>query len=414
MTRTGSANACQTRHAIILAAGESKRTRPLTFSRPKPLIWLLDRPLLAHILDQLVGIIEHVTLVVGYRADMIHAYFGDQYRDIQIHYVHQQQINGTAGALLTVAEQTNDDAPSLDEPFFLLYGDNLISRADLLSVCEQRYSMAALPVDDPSAFGVLDIANGYVQRIIEKPTAAAAGSLANPGIYHFDGNIFEALHAIQPSPRGEYELTDLIGLLAAQHHVAYSVCKGHWIPVGTPWDVLTATIFLLRQRTNLRPNIDPEAMIHPSTQIDGYVHIGRASIGPNCRIVGPAYISDNVTLSRGCVIEQSVLNYGTTLGEHCTVEQSIVGSYTSIGLSSIIEYSVLDQQVTLGTGTRLPRARFDSIRPVAATNGLVDHAHMRRRGVVIGQNVTVAARMQIEPGSIVFPNDASSRSIERT
>lgn len=214
------------RHAVLLAAGESTRTRPLTLQRPKPLIPLLDRPLLAHILDELVGIVERMTLVVGYRADQVAAAFGTEYRGMQLRYMRQTVVNGTAGALLAAAP--------IDEPFFLLYGDNLVAREDILGVAQGRYGVAGLPVADARAFGVLQIEHGSVTGILEKPAEPPPHALANPGIYCFDAAVFPLLEQIAPSPRGELELTDLIGALAATSPVHPHVCTGYWVPVGNP------------------------------------------------------------------------------------------------------------------------------------------------------------------------------------
>ncbi|NJK82050.1 MAG: NTP transferase domain-containing protein [Chloroflexaceae bacterium] len=405
MAYTPPQQACITRHAIILAAGESKRTRPLTLQRPKPLIPLLDRPLLAHIMDQLVGLATRVTLVVGYRADMLRAFFGRTYRGMALDYVTQYAINGTAGALLAVEDAvTAGQIAPVDGSFFLLYGDNLISQIDVVGVCQQRYSLAALPVGDPSAFGVLDVAGQRVQRIIEKPPDAPPGSLANPGIYHFDAQVFAALHEIAPSPRGEYELTDLIALLAGQHPVGYHVCQGVWIPIGTPWDVLIATQFLLQQRAHLAPAIDPTAHLAPDCTIEGYVQIGASSvIGAGCQIVGPAFIGAGVTVGAGCTIERSVIGSQSTTGTGCYIRNSALIDAVLPGPACMIDYSVLDMGATVGEGGALQAQHVADVRPVAATGGLVDVTTMQQRGVVLGQGVIVAAGQLLEAGTVVFP-----------
>lgn len=231
---------CLTLHAVILAAGESTRTRPLTLHRPKPLIPLLGRPLLAHILDALVGLVERVTLVVGYRAEMVEAAFGSAYRGMVLHYARQEVMNGTAGALLAVGP--------IDESFFLLYGDNLVAHEDIVGVCRARYSVAGLRVADARSFGVLEMVDGTVRRIVEKPADPPPDALANAGVYHFDGAVFPLLERIVPSPRGELELTDLVGALAMEQPVQAHICTGHWVPVGTPWEALSAAQFLLTQR----------------------------------------------------------------------------------------------------------------------------------------------------------------------
>jgi bifunctional UDP-N-acetylglucosamine pyrophosphorylase/glucosamine-1-phosphate N-acetyltransferase len=404
MTRTAAPAACQTRHAIILAAGASRRTRPLTLERPKPLIPLLGQPLLAHILDELVGLVQQVTLVVGYRAEDIRAHFGTRYRDMQLVYVHQHVVNGTAGALLTVAEQASAAGVPLDAPFFLLYGDNLVSHTDIVNVCQQRYAMAALPVDDPTGFGILEVDGGRVLRIIEKPPHAPPGSLSNPGIFHFDQHVLPVLRRITPSPRGEYELTDLVTLLAQEQHVGYSVCAGQWVPIGNPWEALIASQFLLQQRAARRPDIHPQAQIAEGCQLEGYVSIGRARLESGCRIQGPACIADDVTLAAGCTVDQSVLEAGAQVGTGSRVAHSVVGGGAQVGAGCSVQQSWLDDRASVGEGTELRAQTFADVQPAAYTVGLLDVAAMQQRGVVLGPGVSLPAGAAIEPGSVLFPD----------
>lgn len=390
----------QAQHAIILAAGESTRTRPLTLHRPKPLIPVMGQPLLAHILNELVDIVQHVTLVVGYRADDIRSAFGSSYRGIALSYVHQTQVNGTGGALLAVAQHfAHEQRPP--QPFFLLYGDNLISRDDLMGVRGYRYGMAGLPVNDPSAFGILDVVNGGVQRIVEKPPNAPPGSLANPGIYQFHTDVFPLLEQLRPSPRGEYELTDLIAMLAESHMVGYHACTGHWIPISTPWDVLVTGLFLLERSASLSSHIHPSASIGNDVDIQGWVHIGNARIGDHCRILGPTFLADDVVIGDGCTIERSAIESGAMLDKHTTVRHALIGAKAHIGAQSSIDYSVLDSNVVLGERVLLASRHFPEIVPIAETTGTLDMATMQQRGVVLADGVRVADGSVIEAGSVL-------------
>lgn len=388
-----------TRHAIILAAGESTRTRPLTLNRPKPLISLLGQPLLAHILDELVGLVTEVTLVVGYRAEAIRTAFGSRYRGIDLHYVYQHEVNGTAGALLTVAAQGGE---RVQQPFFLLYGDNLISQIDLPDLCQHRYSLVGLRVDDPRAFGVLNIVNGQVTGILEKPANPPPDAVANPGIYHFDEHVFPLLQQISPSPRGEYELTDLIALLAQEHAVYHQMARGYWIPVGTPWDVLVASAFLLERGAALRPAIHPDTGLQ-GCLIEGAVRIGPGQVGNGTRIVGPSFIADGVIIGSDCLIEQSVLEAGAIVSNGCHMTRSIVGTQARIGANSQIADSLIDDGAQVGKGSRLQSHRDETIRPIAETRGVLEPAAMQRRGVIVGSGVALPAGSVAEPGAIFFP-----------
>ncbi len=362
---------CLTRHAVILAAGESTRTRPLTLHRPKPLIPLLGQPLLAHILDALVGLVERVTLVVGYRAEMIEASFGACYRGIALRYVRQGVTNGTAGALLA--------AGPIDEPFFLLYGDNLVAHEDILGVCRGRYGVAGLRVRDARSFGVLELDDGLVRGISEKPASPPPDALANPGIYHLDGAVFPLLRRITPSPRGELELTDLIGALAAQAPVLPHICEGYWVPVGTPWEALSAAQFLLARRGGDQVWIHPEARIEPGAQI-----------------IGPTAIDAGCVVGAGAVVAASVLGRGAT-----------------VGTGARVQASWLDDGALVGAGARLEAQPFAELWPSAETRGLLRHEQLITRGVVLGRDAVVAAGAVVAPGTIVTGERPAERSSSR-
>ena len=353
------ADTCTTHHAVILAAGESQRTRPLTLQRPKPLIPLLDRPLLAHILDELVGLVTHVTLVVGYRAAMVEATFGATYRGLSLRYVQQTVVNGTAGALLAVGP--------LDAPFFLLYGDNLIAREEVQGVGRGRYGVAGLPVADARAFGILELAGDTVRGILEKPAQPPPNALANPGIYKFDAAVFPLLAQITPSPRGELELTDLIGALAATATVSPHVCTGHWVPVGTPWEALSAAQFLLARRTDGPIFLHPTAVVHPEARI-----IGPAALGADCRV------------GAGAVVTGSVLAAGV-----------------EVGARAQITASWLDDGAHVGAGAILAARPFNELQPSAETRGLLSRTQLITRGAVLGQGATVPDGATIAPGTLI-------------
>ncbi|WP_254151098.1 sugar phosphate nucleotidyltransferase [Candidatus Chloroploca mongolica] len=369
-------HACTTRHAVILAAGESKRTRPLTLLRPKPLIPLLGRPLLTHILDELVGLVDRVTLVVGYRADQIEATFGADYQGIALRYVRQEVVNGTAGALLA--------AQPVDEPFFLLYGDNLVAQADLLGVCQSRYGVAGLRVADARSFGVLQIVDGKVYGMLEKPADPPPDALANPGIYQFDQVVFPLVETITPSPRGELELTDLIALLAARHPVRPHICTGFWVPVGNPWEALSSAQFLVMRQAHLRASIDPSATLHPEAQLEGAVHIGKAVIEAGARLIGPVAIGDGCIIKAGATVQASALASGVVVGEGATIQASW-----------------LDEHVVIGDKATLTATIFEEVQPTVETRGLLTVTQLKTRGAILASGVTVPPGAQIAPGTIL-------------
>jgi NDP-sugar pyrophosphorylase family protein len=385
------------RHAVILAAGASTRTRPLTDHRPKPLIPLLGRPLLAHILDALHGLIDRATLVVGYRADQIEAEFGASYRGIALRYAVQQQVNGTAGALLAAAP--------LNEPFFLLYGDNLIAREDVLGVSRQINTLAGLPVADARAFGVIERDGDLVRRIIEKPQQPPPDPLANPGIFHFSAEAAQLVAQIQPSPRGELELTDLIELLAARGPVSCHVCSGHWIPVGTVWEAIAAARYLLHSTVH-EDRITRGALIAPTADLRGPLIIeAGAQIGPHARIIGPAYIGAAAEVAGGAVLIESVLEPGAVLDAGARLIGSVVSRGARVGAHAVVRNSWLDDAAVLGAGSLINAAEQTSLQPAAATCGRLTVREQRTLGAVLARDVSLPVGTILNPGSVITARD---------
>jgi dTDP-glucose pyrophosphorylase len=223
--------------AVVLAAGEGTRLRPLTAEKPKALVEVANRPLLSHGLERLVEHVEEFVLVVGYRKEAILATYGDSFQGVPITYVHQRDQLGLAHAVLAAESVIDDD-------FVVFNGDNVFA-ADLDAVLD-RHGMdgvdATLLVDDVSrdaaaATGVfLTDDRGRLTAVVEKPDDPP-GTRVLTGVFVFDTDIFHACHLVQPSARGEYELTDAIDLfLRAGRRVETVELDGWRINVNTPAD----------------------------------------------------------------------------------------------------------------------------------------------------------------------------------
>jgi len=196
---------------VVLAAGEGTRMRPLTAEQPKALVTVAGQPLLSHGFDALLSVgVERVVVVVGYRGDDIVAHYGDSYRGIPIEYVDQPEQLGTAHALAQAL-------PAVEAPFVVLNGDN-VCRANLGAVVERHRetdAAATLLVETVSreearATGVVETdGDGRVTGLVEKPDDPPS-TLVNRGFYAFGDAIGPALDRIEPSARGEYEITDAV------------------------------------------------------------------------------------------------------------------------------------------------------------------------------------------------------------
>ena len=229
---------------VIAAAGQGTRMLELTKDQPKHIIEVQDKPFLFYLLDNLyfAGYRE-IILVLGFKADLVaevlenYAPPGDDEFEIQA--VNQFEIlgpkekeYGTACPLKCVGDFVDDD-------FIYLNGDNLFSVNDLKSMnIDNEYNyIAGLEHKNPEKYGVL-IRDGedFLEKIIEKPKEYA-GNIINAGLYKFTPEVFEKLSLIKKSPRGEYEITDAISLLAADKKVKIKIIKDFWHDFGNPADI---------------------------------------------------------------------------------------------------------------------------------------------------------------------------------
>lgn len=223
--------------AIILAAGEGVRMRPLTNDRPKPMVEVLGRPLLEHVFDALPDEINEAILVVGYLKGKIMDYFGRRFGRFDISYIHQQEKLGTAHALWMSRGALADDR------FLMLYADDLQSKEDIKKCLAYPLSVMVKELEDPRRFGVVIAdSNNKVLDLVEKPEFPVS-RLALTGVSVLDGRIFN--YPARKHENGEYYITDSIARLACDHEVKI-VHADFWLPIGYPDDLEKAKEALRR------------------------------------------------------------------------------------------------------------------------------------------------------------------------
>ncbi len=224
--------------AVVLAAGKGTRLRPLTDEKPKGMVEVAGKPLLTHCFEQLVELdASELLVVVGYKKEVIIEHYGDEFDGVPITYAHQREQTGLAHALLTVEEHIDDD-------FMLMLGDNIF-QANLQDVinrqAEERADAAFLveevPWEEASRYGVCDTNKyGEITEVVEKPDDPPS-NLVMTGFYTFTPAIFHACHLVQPSARGEYEISDAIDLLLDSGRTIDAIRMDGWrVDVGYPED----------------------------------------------------------------------------------------------------------------------------------------------------------------------------------
>lgn len=224
--------------AIVLAAGQGTRLRPLTDNKPKGMVEVAGKPILSHCFDQLAKLdADEFVVVVGYKKEVIIDHYGDTYDEIPITYSHQRDPKGLAHALLTVEDHIDGD-------FMLMLGDNIFD-ANLEDVVKRQHEDRAdaaflveeVPWEDASRYGVCDTNQyGEITDVVEKPDDPPS-NLVMTGFYTFTPAIFHACHLTQPSDRGEYELSDAIDLLIQSGRTIDAIGLDGWrIDIGYPED----------------------------------------------------------------------------------------------------------------------------------------------------------------------------------
>ena len=224
--------------AVVLAAGKGTRLRPLTEDKPKAMVEVNGDPILTHCFEELIDLgASELFVVVGYLKEQIISHYGDDYDGVPITYAHQREAKGLAHALLTVEEYVNDD-------FMLMLGDNVFD-ANLVDVVRRQqedrtdaaFLVEEVPFEEASRYGVCDTnKSGEIVNVVEKP-ADPPSNLVMTGFYTFSPAIFHACHLVQPSNRGEYELSDAVDLLIHSGRTIDAIRLDGWrVDVGYPED----------------------------------------------------------------------------------------------------------------------------------------------------------------------------------
>ena len=378
--------------AIILAAGEGSRMRPLTRTRPKAMLPVANKPILEHLLIEpsQAGIDEFI-FIVGYRDEQVRDYFGRGERwGVNIDYFNQRKQMGTADAVKMVEG-------SVDENFLVVNGDIFINRKDIKKLAgKSDNTLSVIEVGDARELGMVELSKGRVVRLHEK-VEKAPSRLANAGLYLFTPDIFEALSQTPKSSRGEYEITDSLQLMIDKGYQVSSLKIGRWLDVSYPWDLLPANESLL---TGIKPQNLGE--VEENVVMKGIVSVGEGTvIRSGSYIVGPVIIGRNCDIGPNCYIRPN-----TAIGDSChignavEVKNSIIMKGTKFPHHNYVGDSVIGEDCNFGAGTKIANLRLDKQEIwVADIN-----TKRRKLGAIIGDGVETGINAGINIGSMIGNN----------
>ncbi len=348
--------------ALILAGGEGTRLRPLTSTVPKPVVPLVDRPFISYMIEWLRGHgIDDVIIACGFMADGVRAVLGDGTSfGVSLRYIEEPEPLGTGGAL-KYAEDL------LADRFFMLNGDCLTDM-DLTEQLAQhertgaRATLALMPVDDPSAYGLVRRNDDLsVRQFLEKPSPEEIDTnLINAGAYILERSVLEGM-----APAGTNISIEREVFPALVGHGLYGYeASGYWLDIGTPERYLQATFEILEGdvKTEVGRRLAAAGGVlreGDAEEVAGTIH-APALIGSGCRVASTAVVGSRTVLGRGVTvgagthIESSVLLDGTQVGAGTRISSSIVGANVRIGDRCRVEGRVvLGQDVNVGAGNTL-------------------------------------------------------------
>jgi glucose-1-phosphate thymidylyltransferase len=337
---------------LILSGGKGTRLRPITHTSAKQLVPVANKPVLFYGIEAMAAAgIEEVGIVVAPETGgEIRAAAGDGSGfGVRITYIEQDAPLGLAHAVLTAEEFL------AGSPFVMYLGDNLLRDGivELVATFASERPDALIlltPVPDPEHYGVAELSDGRVARLVEKPPEPRS-DLALVGVYMFTASIFEAARAIEPSARGELEITDAIQwLLDGGRRVDPHIVHGWWKDTGQVQDMLEANRLILDDIAErhdgelVDSTIEGRVCIEAGARLERATVRGPAIIGAGARIVD-AYIGPYTAIADGVTIE------------HAELEHSIVLSGSTVrDIDARIEASLIGRNVTIARGPSLPRA----------------------------------------------------------
>jgi len=370
--------------AVILAAGEGKRVRPLTRSRPKAMIPVANRPIIEYVIEALLkNGIREIVVIVGYRKEQVTRYLNQL--DAPIEVVVQNKQLGTGHALLSAESTIRDD-------FLLLPGDNYIDPSSIARIKDLPNAMLVKEHPNPSNFGVVMLSEGYVTRIIEKPEYAPS-FMVSTGIYSLTRDIFSHIK--------ENDLTDAISSLIESGVKIQGIPADDWQDAIFAWDLLKMNRRLMHNLPLAR-----EGTVSRQTIIQGAVRIGKGTtIGPNTVITGPVVIGNDCIIGPNCCIMPN-----TSIGARVTIEpftvigDTIIMDDTSVGSHSRIIDTVTGERCVLADHTStwtVPgfmeiegiavRSEFGAILGDTVASG----PFTVFKNSIIGNNVTIEGRTDL-------------------
>jgi mannose-1-phosphate guanylyltransferase/phosphomannomutase len=367
--------------AVVMAGGEGSRLRPLTIGRPKPMVPMVSKPVMGHILDLLKrqGITE-VVVTLHFMPEVIQSYFDDGHSlGMKIHYAIEEMPLGTAGSVKNAEE-------FLDEPFLIISGDavtdiNLQQIIDFHQGKKAETTITLYRVANPLEYGVIITdPDGKITQFLEKPSwGEVISDTVNTGIYVIDPSV---LDLIEKGVSTDWSKDVFPQLLSSGRPLYGFVAEGNWTDVGDIGEYMRASADVLYHRVQTEPL---------GKHIGGDVWVGEGvEIAPDAQLYGPIYLGNEVKVKGGVIIHgPTVVRDSTILDNRVHVDRSIIWRNCYIGEGAEIRGAIIGRQCTIKN------------RAVMFEGAVLGDNSIVGEGAVLHANVKVWPEKEIEPGATV-------------
>jgi glucose-1-phosphate thymidylyltransferase len=350
---------------IILHGGHGTRLRPLTHTGPKQLLPIANKPMSQYCIESIceAGITDIAIIIGGLGSNKVKEYYenGENF-GVDLTYIEQDHPRGIAHAINICKDFIGN------EKFVVFLGDNIIQKSISEFVrnferSEHDASILLCEVNNPSRFGIADVKDGKILKIMEKPENPPT-NLAVTGIYFLTPKIFDVIDRLKPSSRDELEITDALEMLLKENNnISYSMITDYWKDTGTPEDILHANRQILAKMEpyfrGKKENdvlvegdlmVDENSIIKTGTRIRGPVIIGKNCLIESNTTIGPnTSIGDNSILSN-CDIENSIIMKDCKIEGDFKIRESIISSNSQVNINE----KTRDEKVfLLGEGTKI-------------------------------------------------------------
>lgn len=367
--------------AVALVGGQGTRLRPLTFRTPKPLLPLVNRPLLEFVVERCKrNEISDLVLSTNYLPDLFRVALGESLFGVAIEYIHEVDALGTAGGVKNCES-------AIDDTFYVFNGDVLtgLNLVEMLKYHRSKSAAVTLyltPVEDPRAYGVVPLdGDGRVTAFIEKPSLAdAPTNMINGGVYIIEPEILEKIPRDEPYSFERQLFPDLV----AEGAPIYGYeSDAYWLDIGTPEKYLQAHLDILTGAL--------EAEI-PGEEISSGVWVGSGvEIDPGAEVLAPVVIGDGARVEVGVRLEGPVsIGAGCVIGAETAMTRSAVADGVSVGRSCVIEDSLIGEAAVVEQECTI--AELAVVGPGAS----ISEGNELRRGMRVWPDVEVG------PSSIQF------------